>query len=84
MVSTSPRRNYVVRIYRFLVVGAGSFPFKQLSRDCAWPATEDDAELIELSCPTVAAERTICLASHTEPNPRLWREAKWPVKSINS
>lgn len=74
----------MVRIYRFLVVGAGSFPFKQLFRDQAWPASEADAELIELSCPTVAAERTICLASHAEPNPRLWREAKWPVKVINS
>ena len=72
----------MLRLYRFTVTGSGSFPFKQLSRDFAWPATEADAEKIDLACPTVAPEQTICLASHTEPNPRRWREAKWPVKAM--
>ena len=72
----------MVRIYRFIVEGAGSFPFKQLSRDQAWPASEMDGELIELACPTVAASRQICLASHAHPNVNLWKEQKWPVKRI--
>lgn len=72
----------MVRIYRFIVEGAGSFPFKQLSRDQAWPASENDGELIELACPTVAAPRRICLASHAHPNVRLWLEQKWSVKRV--
>jgi hypothetical protein len=73
-----------MRTYYFLVTGAGAFPFAELSRDKAWPATLDDAEKIEYSCPTQAKEQTIRLASRTHPTPDRWKAAKWPVSQVVS
>lgn len=71
------------RLYQFRVTGAGSFPFKQLARDQAWPASEREAELIELACPTQAPPQTITFASYREPNVQQWRAAKWPVERVS-
>ncbi len=68
--------------YFYVVVGKGSFPFKQLHFDCAWPASVEDAERIELACPTVAPEQRITLTSSERPNVGAWERAKWPIASI--
>ncbi len=72
----------MVRIYKFTVTGKGSFPFSCLNFDQAWPATPQDADRIEMSCPTQAPEFTITLASHAHPTPKVWAMAKWPIKRV--
>jgi hypothetical protein len=74
----------VLRVYRYYVSGSGLFPFKQLFRDQAWPASEHDADLIELACPTQAPRQIICLASYAHPKPELWAREKWPVQRIEA
>jgi hypothetical protein len=71
-----------MRVYQFTVKGCGSFPFKQLWRDQAWPASERDSELLELACPTQAREQTIGFLSYAHPNAAMWREQKWPVQRV--
>lgn len=64
----------------FVVSGNGSFPFKALSLQHAWPATVEDAAKIELACPTVAPNQRIKLATYeADLLPDLWVLNKWPV-----
>jgi len=74
----------VVRVYRYYVSGEGLFPFNQLCRDQAWPATEADAEKIAYACPTTAPRQLICLASYAHPNVALWKAQKWPVQRVDA
>lgn len=64
----------------FIVSGAGNFPFECLSFDACWPASDHDADAIRMSCPTVADQREISLATHgTGPTPQKWAEYHWRV-----
>lgn len=74
----------MVRVYRYYVAGCGSFPFKLLARDQAWPADDSQAELIELACPTQAPRQMICLASHAHPTVNAWAASKWPVLKVDA
>lgn len=74
----------MVRVYRYFVMGEGSFPFSMLHQDQAWPATAADAEKITLACPTVAPRQMICLASHAHPTNALWAAKKWPVHRVDA
>lgn len=74
----------MVRVFRFYVMGEGSFPFAMLCADQAWPATADDAEKITYACPTQAPRQTICLASYAHPTVARWREHKWPVHRVDA
>lgn len=70
------------RLRYFTVRGSGNFPFVLLSQDECFPANILQAEFVQLSCPTIADERTIVLASARGagvPNHAAWKLAKWPV-----
>jgi hypothetical protein len=70
----------MTRHYFFTVRGAGSFPFRLLFVDAAWPASAEQAEGIEMSCATVADEREITLCSADAPSPLRWVECRWPIQ----
>lgn len=70
----------VMRVYYFQVAGCGAFPFKLLAKEKAWPASEADAEMIELACPMQAPKHAITFAKHGPPiHLQAWEKAKWPV-----
>ena len=74
------------RIVRFKVTGSGSFPFEMLTLSECFPATLVDAEKITLSCPTVASEQRITMATYREPSSteiREWGAKKWPITGIS-
>jgi hypothetical protein len=72
-----------MRTFYFVVGGCGAFPFKLMAIDKAFPASEADAVAIEYACPTTAPFVRVRLASaFGPPNPTRWRDAKWPVESI--
>jgi hypothetical protein len=73
-----------MRLYVYYVSGCGLFPFKMLARDRAWPASEKDAELIELACPTQAPRQTIALASRERPSINRWKDENWPVVRVGA
>jgi hypothetical protein len=73
-----------MRLYRYYVAGCGLFPFKMLARDHAWPASEKDAALIELACPTQAPRQVIGLASHERPSINRWKDENWPVERVDA
>lgn len=68
---------------RFFVVGGeGSFPFRMLARTPAWPATDADADLITLACPTIAPRQEIRLATNGVINAEEWKRHKWPLVRV--
>ena len=69
----------------FCVTGKGDFPFSMLAVSKAWPVDAHEAHKIALSCPTVAPEQNIWLASNSGyPNSQLWAKENWPIKQITS
>lgn len=71
------------RKYMFIVAGKGDFPFRCLMMDKCWPASDQDAHKIALSCPTVAPLQRIVMNSHQHPTPLVWKEEKWDVLNIS-
>jgi hypothetical protein len=74
-----------LRIFR--VRGTGSFPFEMLHKAQCFPASLADAEKIALSCPTVAPEQTIALASSSSKglfSLAEWEAHKWRVVRIDA
>jgi hypothetical protein len=55
-----------------------------MALDECYPASLQDAEKIQLACPTVAPEQTIRLCSHNLDTPRhtAWKEAGWPIVNV--
>jgi hypothetical protein len=68
----------------FVVAGYGNFPFRMLARNCAWPATEDEAQKIYYACPTQAPRQEIALASLERPQIQMWAGFNWPVVRVQS
>lgn len=70
-----------MNIRLFQVKGSGNFPFEMLGFDQCWPASQVHADAIRMSCPTVADERSITLATREPgaPTPRRWAEYHWQV-----
>lgn len=65
----------------FTVRGSGNFPFELLSRDECFPANVLQADALRMSCPTIADEREIIMASARRESPThsAWKVAKWTV-----
>lgn len=64
--------------YEFVVRGTGDFPLEMLSRDAAWPASEDDAVVMYRD----GEERTVRLHSVVTPHVHRWRSFDWNVLEV--
>jgi hypothetical protein len=74
-----------IRVFEntFCVRGAGPFPLDMLRYECAYPATEADANLMG---PSHREERTVRLISRmkgdNDPAAARWRSFGWVVESV--
>lgn len=66
------------RYYRYWVTGRGEFPADMLRHDAAWPYTGDDAAKLNRFAYN-GAERSIRIASHSEPTIDRWSSFGWSV-----
>lgn len=79
-----------LEIKTFIVEGAVQFPLDMLRYDCAWPATPEDADLINRSLSEGGTRERIRVRLHAAlpkyqlPADERWRSFCWRVVEVKS
>lgn len=75
----------MARAKYFTVKGKTAFPFKLLTKNECWPASESDADQLWSGCAMQHPECVVTLVTHCgkvyAPD---WAQAGWPVESVSS